>query len=371
MEMWRFLSPQILFGADSTEYLERFEKRRAVIVTDEVIKNLDYVSDVSKHLENSETVTIRAREPCIDDALELAEEMREIEPEVIIALGGGSVIDVAKAGRILMEAEIEPEEITPFTSLEEYGFRGKTSLIAIPTTSGTGSEATWAIVLKNIKERRKVIMAHERAMPEIAIVDPAFVYSMPDHLVISGGFDALSHAVEAFLSSFSNPFSDSLALNSLRLILDNFIMSYGGDRDAREKMHISATMAGIAFSNSQVGVVHALAHAAGALLGIPHGLAVGAFLNPVLEFYAERGVERLGEMNRNLGLNILREIERIEAELRLFEYIPVSEIESHRSEIAERAMEDSCIVTGPFVPEREDLETVIERVVRRCMREES
>ncbi len=369
--MWRFLSPHVVFGEDSTEHLEKFEKRRTVIITDEVIKDLGYADDVSKHLENSEAITIRAKEPCIDDVLELAERMRESDPEVIIALGGGSVMDAAKAGRILMEAEIEPEEITPFTDLEDYGFKGKTTLVAVPTTSGTGSEATWAIVLKDLKERRKVVMANEKVMPDIALVDPAFVYSMPEHLVISGGFDALSHAIEAFLSSFSNPFSDSLALNSARLILDSFVMSFRGDRGARDRMHISATMAGIAFSNSQVGAVHALAHAAGAMLDIPHGIAVGAFLNPVLEFYRERGVERLSEMSKNLGTDILKEIERFEIEFRLTEHIPAHEIESHRGEIVERAMEDSCIVTGPFVPEEDDIENIIERVVRRCMREES
>ncbi len=369
--MWRFSSPQIIFGRDSVEHVETFRDRRCLIVTDEVIKDLGYVDSISKYLENHETVAIRADEPCTDDALELAEKMRYIQPEIIIALGGGSVIDAAKAGRILMEVDIPPEEITPFTDLEEYGFKGKTVLVAIPTTSGTGSEVTWAIVLKDEREKRKVIMANVKTMPEIAIIDPFFTYSMPENLVIWSGFDALTHAIEAFLSSFSNPFSDALASNSASMIFSNFIRSHRGERDARENMHISATMAGMAFSNSQVGIVHALAHATGASLNIPHGLAVSAFLYPVLEFYSERGVKRLNELCLKIGHNVLQEVERLESVFEIRKIIDGSEIKMHQDEIVKKAMEDSCIVTAPFVPAEDDIAEIIERMVERCMQEES
>ena len=368
--MWKFTSPRIIFGRDSVEHVELFRDKKCLIVTDDVIKNLGFVDAVSKYLGSHETVTIRAEEPGIDDAMELADEMRSLQPEVIVALGGGSVIDAAKAGRILMETDIEPEEITPFTDLSEYGFEGRSTLVAIPTTSGTGSEATWAIVLKNRKERRKAIMANEKAMPEIAVVDPVFVYSMPKNLVIYSGFDALAHAIEAFLSSFSNPFSDALALSSARTILDNFHRSYQGDRDSREKMHISATMAGVAFSNSQVGTVHALAHATGASLNIPHGLAVAIFLLPVLEFYREQRVERLNELSLKVGCDVLREVEKLESMFEIWKSISGSEIKRHEGEVVKKAMEDSCVVTAPFVPEEKDLEEIIERVMERCMREE-
>ena len=366
--MWRFISPQIVFGKDSVEFLERFGDRRCLIVTDEIIDKLGYCSLVSKYLKNYKVTAMKPEEPSIDDAFKLADELREMNPEIIIALGGGSVIDVAKTGRILMEADIKPEQITPFTDLGEYGYKGETALVAIPTTSGTGSEATWAIVLKDRKEGRKVVMANEKAMPEYAIVDPAYVYSMPESLVALTGFDALSHAVEAYLSSFSNPFSDALAIYAISEILDNFSKSYMGDVDARERMHISATMAGIAFSNSQVGIVHALAHSTGGLLGIPHGLAVAVFLNPVLEFCRERGVERLNELVLRIDSDIITDIERFEKQFGIAEWMCDLEIEKHGDEIVRRAMEDSCIVTGPFVPDESDLVEIIERVVKRCMR---
>ncbi len=368
--MWRFYSPKIVFGKDSLEYLEKFENDSCVVVTDEVIKDLGYADILSRHLAKHELLTIRAEEPSIEDAKKLAEKMKEHRPKVIIALGGGSVIDAVKAGRILMETDIEPEEITPFTDLGEYGFKGESVLVAIPTTSGTGSEATWAIVLKDKKERRKVIMANEKVMPDIAVVDPVFVYSMPKNLVVYSGFDALSHAIEAFLSTFRNPFSDAFALDSTKMILDNFYESYLGNRDARERMHISATMAGIAFSNSQVGIVHALAHATGASLNIPHGMAVAIFLYSVLEFYRELEIDRLAELNLKVGYDILKEIERLESLYGIRKNILGSEIEKHKDEIINKAMEDSCIVTAPYIPEENDLEKIIERVVERCMLEE-
>lgn len=360
--MWNFISPKIVFGEDSAEFLEKLKGGKAVLISDEVVGQ-KYSKILEKYMEFSEKILLPAREPYREDAEFVAEKLVELQPDFIVALGGGSVLDVAKASRIIAEIEIPPDEITPFTDLEEHGYSGRFRLIAIPTTSGTGSEVTWAIVLKDERERRKIVMANEKAMPDVAIVDPIFVYEMPEKIAVSSGFDALSHAVEAYLSTFSNPFSDALALKALKLIAENFERSVVGDRKARETMHISATLAGLAFSNSQVGLVHALAHATGALIEIPHGIAVAIYLEPVLEYYAEKGVERVVELSREAGFDVLAFIRSMNSRFALEKFYRKSEIEEFEEEIVERAMEDSCIVTGPFVPDVKELFEILERVV--------
>ncbi|WP_456477984.1 iron-containing alcohol dehydrogenase [Geoglobus ahangari] len=361
--MWKFLAPRVIFGEDSVEFLERYEDSRPIVVTDRVMVELGHLDTIGKHLGEFEVYAAEPREPLKSDALDLAERIRELNPDIVIALGGGSVIDLAKAGRILSEVEMEPDEITPFTDLRDYGFEKRTEFIAIPTTSGTGSEASWAIVLKDEEEDRKVVMANEEVVPDYAIVDPVFVKSMPGKLVISTGFDALSHAVEAFLSTFSNPFSDALAVRATRDILENIEKSFEGDEGAREVMHISATMAGMAFSNSQVGVVHALAHAFGAVMNVPHGNAIAGFLLPVLEFYRERGVERLDELSRLVGFDVMERIGEISERFDVFSVFSEKPFDDAIPEIVEKAMQDSCVITGPFVPDAEGLENILRRLV--------
>ncbi|WP_169302214.1 iron-containing alcohol dehydrogenase [Ferroglobus placidus] len=366
--MWNFNSPKISYGRDSLEALENFSGKRALIITDEILSSLGYDELVLKKFERSEEILVKPKEPSKEEAVELSEKIREEEPEVLVALGGGSVIDLVKAARIISEVDIEPEEITPFTNLEELGFKGRNYFVAIPTTSGTGSEVTWAIVLRDEREKRKIIMANEKAIPDLAIVDPIFVEKLPKKLVVSTGFDALSHAIEAFLSTFSNPFSDALSLKAVEIIFKNFERSYEGDLEAREEMHVSATIAGLAFSNSQVGLVHALAHAFGAIFDVPHGEAIAAFLHPVLEFYKKKGVEKINEMSKYVGFDILKEVKRLSVRFgvkKIFEL----DFEGKINEIVKKTMEDSCIVTAPFVPGEEDLKGLLGEIA--CMREKS
>jgi len=365
--MWKFLSPKIVYGRDSLEVLESLRKKKALVITDENLAELKFHDAVSRNFEESEIVFVKAKEPSKEEALSLAEEVKNRDPEVLVALGGGSVIDLTKAARILAEVDIDPEEITPFTNLEELGYRGK-YFVAIPTTSGTGSEVTWAIVLRDEREKRKIVMANEKAVPDLAVVDPMFVENLPKNLVVSTGFDALSHAIEAFLSTFSNPFSDALAVKATKMILENLEKSYGGDLRAREEMHVAATIAGLAFSNSQVGVVHALAHAFGATFDAPHGEAIAAFLLPVLRFYESRGVEKLRLLSEEVGLNVVSEVERLS---KIFEVKRILKINfaDKIDEIVEKAMQDSCVITGPFVPNEDELREILEVLI--CMREKS
>ena len=313
--MWFFKAPEIVFGEESLSYLERLQGQRAFIVTDPVIVKLGHAARVQEILQGAGfAVRVFDRvepDPSIETAQAGAAAMTEFRPEWIIALGGGSSMDAAKAMWILYERpDIDPQGINP---AETLGLRSKARFVAIPTTSGTGSEATWAIVLTNVGERRKLGLGSREAMPDIAILDPSFVMSMPPRITADTGMDALTHAVEAFTCQWHNDFTDGLALQAARMVFEYLPRAYndGHDAEARTKMHNAASIAGVAFGNALVSLAHAMGHSLGGVFHVPHGRAVSLFLSYVIEFCArgEPGSTRYIELARFLGLPYATEAE--------------------------------------------------------------
>ena len=244
-------------------------------------------------------------DPSIETARAGAAAMTEFEPDWIVGLGGGSSLDAAKAMWVLYERpDIDPEGINPIETLH---LRRKARFVAIPTTSGTGSEATWAIVLTNTAERRKLGLGSREAMPDMAILDPAFVMSMPPRVTADTGLDALTHAIEGFTCQWHNDFSDGLCLKAAQLVFEYLPRAYqnGNDLEARTKMHNAASIAGLGFGNAMASLAHGMGHALGGVFHVPHGRAVSLFLPYTIEFCArgERpGSTRYGELARFLGL---------------------------------------------------------------------
>jgi len=227
------------------------------------------------------------------------------EPDWIIGLGGGSCMDAAKGIWVLYERpDLTPDGINP---IERLGLRQKARLIAIPTTSGTGAEATWAIVLTDTAEQRKLGLGSRENLPDMAIVDPLFTANLPPRLTADTGLDALSHAIEGYTNSWANDFCDGPCLKATELVFKYLRRAYtdGGDAEAREKMHNAATLAGMGFGNSMVALAHSMGHALGGIFHTPHGRAVALFLPYSIEFIA-RGPTmiptRYGEIARFLGL---------------------------------------------------------------------
>ncbi|MCK4451800.1 MAG: iron-containing alcohol dehydrogenase, partial [Anaerolineae bacterium] len=198
--MWFFASPEIVFGEDALGYLDEIEGVRALIVTDENMVRLGFVDRVIGHLEKAgiETRVFAEVEP--DPSLETVKQGAQValayEPDWIVGLGGGSAMDAAKAVWVLYERpDLEPDAISP---AEMLGLRKKARLIAIPTTSGTGAEVTWAVVLTDTKERRKLGLGSRENVADIAIVDPVFVAELPPQITADTGMDALTHAIEGY-----------------------------------------------------------------------------------------------------------------------------------------------------------------------------
>jgi alcohol dehydrogenase class IV len=288
--MWFFKTPEVVFGEEALGYLERLEGKRAIIVTDEIIVKLGHAARVRQVLEGAGLqVAVFDRvepDPSLETVRAGAAVMSEFKPDWIVGLGGGSAMDAAKAMWILYERpDMDPEGINP---IEILHLRQKARLIAIPTTSGTGSEATWAVVLTNLAERRKLGLGSREDLPDMAIVDPSFVMGMPPRLTADTGMDALTHAFEGYTALYKNDFSDGLCLVAARLVFKYLPRAYrdGADVEARTKMHYAASIAGIGFGNSMAALAHGLGHSLGAVFHVPHGRAVSLFLPYVIEFCA-------------------------------------------------------------------------------------
>ena len=305
--MWYFRSPEVVFGPGALDHLAYLKGKRALIVTDETMVHLGFVETVKAKLAEAgvdcDVFDQVEPEPSLETVRRGAALMLEREPDWIVGLGGGSPLDAAKAMWILYERpDMTPEEINPF---DDLGLRQKARMVAIPTTSGTGSETTWAVVLTDTQEQRKISTGAPECTPDIAIVDPVFAAHMPRRLTADTGLDALTHAIEGYTSSWHNEFTDGLCLKAVEMILTYLPRAYadGDDMEAREKMHNAATLAGLGFINSLAAAAHALGHSLGAVFHLPHGRAVSLFLPYTIQFNA-RGDQptRYADIARFLSL---------------------------------------------------------------------
>ncbi|MHA2117785.1 MAG: iron-containing alcohol dehydrogenase [Candidatus Thorarchaeota archaeon] len=309
---WEFtVPPKIVFGEDSIEVLETVQGKSAFIITDEVINSLGYPDRIAKILsDNRWNIAIwdcAEPDPKVSNARDASEAMRAFEADMIIAIGGGSVMDTAKAAWVLYERpDIDLAALNPFA---ELGLRKKARLICIPTTAGTGSEVTKAVVIRDDETGRKMATINTEMVPDLAILEPSFTRDLPKSLTAYTGMDALTHAVEAYVSSWKNEFSDACTLKAVQIVFEWLpkAVENPDDLEARGKMLVAANLAGMAFSNSQVALAHSLGHSMGAVLRLQHGLAVGMALPNTIEFNINEGDEaarHYAELARLTGVTL-------------------------------------------------------------------
>jgi len=297
--MWFRVPNQIYFNMNATENLRNFQSRSTLIITNAPLEQLGHVDTVKRCIspETQVRVTIIPdTEPDIKIVKQGVEALNFYKADQIIALGGGSVIDAAKIMKLQYEfPEADLEELAaPFLDLRKRVVQYPTEktnharLIAISTTSGTGSEVTPFAVMTDKERGFKVTLADYSLTPDVAIVDPQFVMSMPRGLTVDTGVDCLTHALEAGVSIFASPYTDSNAMQAVRMTFKYLPIAVENpkDEEARTMMHNAACIAAIAFSNASVGVNHALAHAFGARFGVPHGRANALMLPHVIAYNA-------------------------------------------------------------------------------------
>ena len=308
--MWYFVAPQVVFGEDALSHLAELKGQAAFIVTDKNIVRLGLVDKVKEQLAQAGITTAGVFDEVEPDpSLHTVEKggalMESCAPDLVVAVGGGSVMDAAKAMRVQYERpDMKPEEINPFVSGLGLGARCK--LICVATTSGTGAEATFAIVLTDTREQRKLSLINREIVPDIAIVDPELARGMPPGMTADTGMDALTQAIEGYTCNWKNDFSDGLCVKAIQLVFQYLPRAVrdGDDREAREKMHNAACMAGIGFINSLTAMAHAAGHSLGALFHVPHGRAVGLLLPYTIEFIGELREELWAELAYAIKLEV-------------------------------------------------------------------
>ena len=293
----RFTLPRDIYhGENALEALKAFKGKKAfVCVGGGSMKRFGFLDRVVQYLQEAgmEVKLFEGIEsdPSVDTVMKGAKEMQDFGPDWIVAIGGGSPIDAAKA----MWIKYEHPECTFEDMCKVFGIptlRNKAKFCAISSTSGTATEVTAFSIITDYKKGIKYPIADFEITPDVAIVDPALAQTMPKKLVAHTGMDALTHAIEAYVSTANCDYTDPLALHAIEMIRDNLVDSYNEDKKARSEMHNAQCLAGMAFSNALLGIVHSMAHKTGAVFGdlgahIIHGAANAMYLPKVIAFNAK------------------------------------------------------------------------------------
>ena len=327
---WFKVPPKIYFEPGSIQYLAKIHGKKAFIVTDQAMVKLGFVDKALYHLEKAdikyEIFDEVEADPSVSTVFKGCKAMADFEPDLIIALGGGSAMDAAKGMWLFYEyPETEFETLRlKFVDIRKRAFKfpelgKKATFVAIPTTSGTGSEVTAFAVITDKKRGIKYPLADYELTPNIAIIDPEFTYTVPPSVTADTGMDVLTHAIEAYVSVLASDYTDPLCIKAIQLVFEYLPIAYsnGNDKLAREKMHNASCIAGMAFTNAFLGVNHGMAHILGAVFNIPHGKANAILLPYVIEYNANKPTKfaaypkyeyphadkRYAEIAKVLGLN--------------------------------------------------------------------
>ncbi len=365
--MARFTLPRDLYhGKGAIDALKSFKGKKAVIcVGGGSMKRFGFLDKVENNLKEAgmEVMVIDGIEPdpSVDTVMKGAEKMLSFQPDWIIALGGGSPIDAAKAMWIKYEyPQITFEEMCKVFGIPEL--RRKAHFCAISSTSGTATEVTAFSIITDYKKGIKYPIADFEITPDVAIVDPDLAETMPKKLVAHTGMDAMTHAIEAYVSTANSDYTDPLAIHAIEMIMKDLVPSYNGDMEARDRMHNAQCLAGMSFSNALLGIVHSMAHKTGAIFQdygahIIHGAANAMYLPKVIAFNAKDPVakKRYGVIADYMHLEGKDDDEKVKA---LIKYLRKMNDDLNIPHCIKNYGADSYPVEQGFVPESVFLERV-------------
>ncbi len=365
--MARFTLPRDLYhGKGAIDALKTFKGKKAVICTGGgSMKKFGFLERVENNLKEAgmEVALIEGIEPdpSVDTVMKGAEKMLSFQPDWIIAIGGGSPIDAAKAMWIKYEyPEITFEEMCKVFGIPEL--RKKAHFCAISSTSGTATEVTAFSIITDYKKGIKYPIADYEITPDVAIVDPELAETMPQKLVAHTGMDAMTHAIEAYVSTANSDYSDALAIHAIEMIEKDLVASYNGDMASRDSMHNAQCLAGMAFSNALLGIVHSMAHKTGAIFAdygahIIHGAANAMYLPKVIAFNAKDPVakKRYGVIADYMHLEGKNDDEKVKA---LIAYLRKMNDDLNIPHCIRNYGADSYPTENGFVPEKVFLERV-------------
>ena len=401
---WFKVPEKIYFEAGSIAYLEKMpDIERAFIVTDPGMVKFGYVDKILYHLRkrekhiHCEIFSDVESDPSFDTVNKGLELMNNFKPDVIIALGGGSAIDAAKGMWLFYEhPDADPEGLKlKFMDIRKRTYKFpklgiKAKMVAIPTTSGTGSEVTSFSVLTDKEKNKKYPLADYELTPDVAIIDPDLVMSLPKSITADTGMDVLTHSIESYVSNMASDYTDGLAEKAVELVLNYLVEAYehGDNKIAREKMHNASTIAGMAFTNAFLGVNHSLAHKVGAEFHLPHGRINAILLPYVIKYNSSKpskfvsfpkyeyfiADKKYAELAKKVGLkadsveeginSLISKVQELNEKLNIpksFKEAGIDEKEfmAKLDMLADRAFEDQCTTANPRLPLVEEMKQIL------------
>ncbi|MCI3029309.1 iron-containing alcohol dehydrogenase [Desemzia sp. C1] len=372
MDAWNF-STKVYTGLDSFDKLKELKEKNIFIVCDPFLSNTDGFKEVLSILvQEKNRLNIYSKvspDPPIEDIIKCMGELQEFNPNIVIAIGGGSAIDLTK-GVLYFSKKISSVSIDKF--------------IAIPTTSGTGSEVTNVAVITDKKKNVKYPIVDDQLIPDEAILNPSLVLSTPQKVTAYSGMDVLTHALEALVATNANLYTDSLAEKAIEIVFNDLIGCYkdGTDIEKRMRMHEASCLAGLAFNFAGLGISHALAHQVGGQMHVPHGLANTMLLpyvilcnakNPAAKNKYVKIAKRVGpNQSRWSDEMVLEEFSRkikylaiqMNCPLKLSKFgVDKETAESHIAEIVRNAKKDITFKTNPIKPTDKELEEIYYSII--------
>lgn len=394
--MGRFTLPRDIYhGKGALEALKTFEGKRAIICTGGgSMKRGGFLQKVEQYLHEAgmETTLFEGIEPdpSVETVMKGAEAMQQFQPDWIVAIGGGSPIDAAKA----MWIKYEYPDTTFEDMCKVFGLpklRTKAKFCAISSTSGTATEVTAFSIITNYQKGIKYPIADFEITPDVAIVDPELAHTMPKKLVAHTGMDAMTHAIEAYVSTANCAYTDPLAIHAIEMIMNTLVKSYNEDMEARDAMHDAQCLAGMAFSNALLGIVHSMAHKTGAAFAdlgahIIHGAANAMYLPKVIAFNAKDPVAKkrygviadymhLGGANDDEKVKLLIDyLRKMNDDLNIPHsinhygpdglpaaqgFVPENVFLERLHDIAANAILDACTGSNPRQPSQEEMEKLL------------
>ncbi len=376
-EMRKFVAPEFIFGVGArrrvADYARHLRARRVLIVSDPGVIAAGWLKDVQADLAEAgiESLVFHALTPNPKDheVMAGAAFYASERCDVIVALGGGSVIDCAKGIGIVHANKCD---ISAFEGVDQVDLPSP-PLICIPTTAGTSADISQFCIIANTPGRYKMAIISKTVVPDVALVDPETTLTMGSYLTACTGLDALTHAMEAFVSTASSPVVDVHALEAIRLVWNNIekAVAEPGALPARENMLLGSLQAGLAFSNASLGAVHALAHSLGGFLDLPHGECNALLLEHVVRFNIDAAPDRYGRIGEAMGIDMRGMTERERAKRiilalgALRERVGIIDSLASRGvraadipELATHALNDACMYTNPRRARIDDVKAI-------------
>ena len=381
-ELRKFVAPEIILGTDARllvgRYIEHFESQKPMIVTDADVDKTDWfrdiVSEVSAHAANHIIFDEVSSNPKDIECMNGAKRFLDEACDLIIAVGGGSPMDCAKGISIV---STNGGNILDYEGVDRIDQPGP-PLICIPSTAGTAADVSqFAIILDTEANLKKAIIS-KKVVPDLALIDPVPLLTMDPYLLACTGMDALTHAIEAYVSNAQSALTDVHALEAIRLLSTGIQKAMDGEKTVGNyyEMMLGSLQAGLAFSNASLGAVHAMAHSLGGVLNLPHGECNSILLGPVIEINFHSAPKRYGCIAVTMGIDtdrlnaeeirllLVKKIRDLREHLGIAEFVAADKTAELLDKLADAALNDPCMVTNPKKLEKQEVKGLYERIIR-------